>query len=193
MNRMKRKILVLLLGMFCFASAKAQNTLYYEFECDYLDYTFTCPTYRHGDSILIVFDLFSENDIPDYVVFRFQDSCVFLTIDGQEGLFWGDSQIGSWDTKGDESERFTIEWDTLHCLNNYETIYKFEFIPYYNKTNPYMADDGTFITHEYYDMISYYWTYSAGVIAIEGDWLFVRKDQENLKKCLMIGKRYSHQ
>lgn len=187
MNTLKRAILILLIGLFCFPTTKAQDTLHYVFECDQTG-PYTCATLNYGDSVLVVRDLFREIDIPNDIVFRFQDSRVFMTINGEEGLFWGDSTIGNWQTKGDKSERFTIKWDSLYCSNLDEKIYKFEFIPYYNDENPYITDDGAFIIHEYHDMASYYWTYSDGVIAIQGDWLFVRKDQGYLHQCLSNAK-----
>ena len=194
MNKIKRirSVLLFVYLFTCSAASNAQHSLYYEFECDYIDNTYIFPIHKHGDSVLIVSDLFEgELAIKDAVVFRFQDSCVFLTIDGQEGLFFGNSQKGSWITKGNEYERFTIRWDSLCCSDNNDPIYKFVFTPYYNEENPYITDDGTMIFHEYNDMTSYYWTNSDGLIAIEGDWLFVRKDQEALKQCLCMAKRCS--
>lgn len=179
-----RNISVLLLAMFCFLSSKAQDTLRYEFECDYLEITHICDTYLYGDSVQVVSDLFSEITSND-VVFRFHDDSIFLIIDGQEGLFLGNTKIGSWNTTETESERFTIIWDSLYCSNTNEIIYKFEFAPYYNEENPYIAEDDTKIYHRYDDMTSYYWTMSAGIVAVEGDWLFVRKDCKFLKQCIM--------
>lgn len=177
----------LLLGMFCLCciASKAQDSTYYEFECDYLAVTHVCNAFWLGDSVLTVSGLFNEIDAPEDVVFRFQDNGVFLNIGGQEGLFFGNAHNGNWNTKADESERLTIKWDSVHCSNTDEVIYQFEFVPYYDEENPYNTEDGTMIVHHYDDMISYYWTRSAGVIAFEGDWLFVRKDCEFLKQCIL--------
>lgn len=183
MNKKSKNISVLLLTVLCVLSSKAQDTLYYEFECDYLEITHVCATFLDGDSILVVSNLFNEVTSDD-VAFRFHNDSTFLIIDGQEGLFFGDTIIGSWNTTDTESERFTIKWDSSYCSNTNEIIYKFEFAPYYNGKEPYIAGDGTKVYHRYYDMTSYYWTRSAGVVAIDGDWLFVRKDCELLKQCI---------
>lgn len=186
MNKMKRKIIVILLGVFCLYPmiSIAQDTLYYEFECGILGKTDVYPVYKHEDSVLIISNFFGEMDISGDVAFRFQDGCVFLTIAGQMGLFFGNPQIGSWNTEGLESECFTILWDSLYCPSIGEMIYKFKFAPYYNETNPYIMDDGTAVFQKYDDMVLYYWTKSAGIIAMEGDFLFVRKDQKIVEQCL---------
>lgn len=182
-----KNLSIMVLGMFCLCClvSKAQDSTYYEFECDYLAVTNVCKAFWLGDSVLTVSGLFNEINASKNVVFRFQGNCVFLTIDGQEGIFFGNEQIGSWNTKADESERLTIQWDSLYCPNTNEVIYQFEFVPYYDEDNPYITENDTFIFHHYDDMISYYWTRSAGVIAFKGDWLFVRKDCTFLKQCIL--------
>lgn len=187
MNKKMRNKSIIILGVLflsCVAS-KAQDTLCYEFNCDYLGATRICTTYRTGDSVVIVSDLFQETTASKNVAFRFQGNCVFLTIDEQEGIFWGNAQIGSWTAKKDESERFTVKWDSLYCPNTTEVIYQFEFVPYYEEFNPYITEDGTKIYHHNDDGILYYWTRSAGVIAFEGEWLFIRKDYEFLNHCIL--------
>ena len=109
---------------------------------------------------------------------------MYLTVNGQKGLFWGNSEIGSWNNTGEEHQRFTIKWDSLFCGEGNDTIFKFEFIPYYQEKNPYRANDGTEIFLHYCDMTSYYWTRLEGIIAFEGEYLYVRKDQESFKTCL---------
>lgn len=186
MNKLMTKILVLLLLIIfqCHAVAKAQIISNYEFECEYLDKTYVCPIRWDHDTVLVVSNLFNEMTISDEVTFAFRDNCVYLTIDGQEGLFFGSSELGSWNNKEKEDEKFTIMWDTVHCPNEGDIIYRFEFIPYYREENPYTADDGCVVFHTYDDAVSYYWTPSAGVVAIEGDLLFVRKDRNSVKNCL---------
>ena len=76
-----------------------------------------------------------------------------------------------------------VKWDILNCTN--DTIYRFVFIPYYQENNPYEESDGTKIFHYYFDMTYYYWARSVGVIAFEGESLYVRKDQEAYKQCLL--------
>lgn len=197
MIKMLYKVLLPLLGMvFLCIDSEAQNSYCYEFESNslYKVFTHTCPVHRYGDSVLVVSNLFNEMNISNQVVFTFRDSCVFLTINGQEKLFFGDSRVGNWNTTGNESERFTIKWDTLFCSDYGEILYKFEFSPYYSTENPLILDDGTVVVYNYCDMVSYYWTYSAGVVAMEGDdLLFVRKDQNFVKSCLKNIKRCSGQ
>ena len=178
--------LVLFLGFlyFCPIASNAQITSCYVFECEYHDNAYLCPTHWNGDTVLVVSNLFNEMTISDEVTFVFRDSCVYLTIDGQEGLFFGSSELGSWNNKENEDERFTIMWDTIHCPNEGDLIFRFEFKPYYHEENPYTADNGCVAFHTYDDAISYYWTPSAGVVAIEGDLLFVRRDRNSVKSCL---------
>lgn len=186
MNNTITNIIVSFLAICCLSitTSDAQDSAFYEFECVYLDNTFICPIQWSGDSVQMISNLFNEITISDEVVFTFRDSCVYLTIDGQKGLFYGGTEMGSWNNGENEEERFTIKWDTLVCPNSGELLFKFEFIPYYRENNPYIADDGSTIIREFNDMISYYWTYSAGVVAMEGEWLFVRKDKESLRQCL---------
>lgn len=168
----------------CFGILRAQIDSYYEFKCDFFDDNFTYPIRWYGDTMLVVTHLFDEIGLCDESFFTFQDSCVYLTIDGQKGLFWGNSNIGSWNIMEKEYERFTVKWDSLLCAIGNDTIFKFEFIPYYQEMNPYIDTDGTKNFSYYYDMTSYYWTLSEGIIAIEGDWLYVRKGFESFKDCL---------
>ena len=180
----EKRHLIMIIGMFCLNVfiSNAQNKCMYEYECDYFDKSYSCPIQWFGDTLLVVNDLFNEIILSNEAVFTFRDSCVYLTIDGQEGLFWGNRKIGSWNITGEEHQRFTIKWDSVFCTN--DTIFKFEFIPYYQEKNPYRENDGTESYHHYCDMTSYYWTRSEGIIAFEGEWLFVRKDQKFLKQCL---------
>lgn len=179
-------LLIFLFGFYCcsFGVLKAQQDSCYEFKCDYFDDYYTCPIQWYGDTMLVVTHLFDEISISNEVSFTFQDSCVYLTIDGQKGLFWGNSKNGSWNITEEEHQRFTVKWDSLFCTNNNDTIFKFEFVPYYHEKNPYIKSDGSEIFHYYCDMISYYWIRSAGVIAFVGDWFYVRKDFESYKDCL---------
>lgn len=186
-NRITKKISILLLEMLfmCCMVSKAQDTLRYEFECDYSPFKLVCSTHWIGDSELVVLDLFNELYATKEVIFRFQENYVYLTIGGQEDLFFGKSPLGSWNMTENESERFTIKWDSSHCSVADEIVYRFEFVPYYDEKNPYIIDDGTMLYHHYDDITSYYWTKSAGVIAFKGDWLFVRNDYEFLKQCIL--------
>lgn len=186
MNKIRETISFLMVSIGCIivTISNAQNTYSYEFECEYLDNPYICPAHWYGDTVLVISGLFNEITNSNEVVFTFRDTCVFLTIDGQEGLFNGGPEIGSWNNSGNELERFTIKWDSLRCPNNGELIYRFEFIPYYRKDNPYIADDGSIIIREYNDTTIYYWTYSSGVVAMEGDWFFVRKDKAFVRQCI---------
>ena len=182
----EKRHLIMIIGMCCLNVfiSNAQNKCMYEFECDYFDKAYSCPVQWFGDTLLVVNDLFNEIILSKEAVFTFRDSCVYLTIDGQEGLFWGNTRMGSWIVSEVEHERFTIKWDSIFCANDNDTIYKFEFIPYYQEKNPYRANDGTETFLHYCDMTSYYWTRLEGIIAFEGDYLYVRKDQESFKTCL---------
>lgn len=186
MNKMTTMILVFLLLILCqcHAVTSAQIISNYEFECEYPNKKYECPIRWDGDTVLVVYNLFNEMTISDEVTFAFRDNCVYLTIDGQEGLFFGSSELGSWNNKENEDERFTIMWDTIHCPIDGDLIFRFKFIPYYHEENPYTADDGCVVFHTYDDAVSYYWIPSAGVVAIEGDLLFVRRDRNPVKSCL---------
>lgn len=180
----KRLALLIVAWGCCIGVLRAQFDSCYEFKCDYFEDFYICPIHWYGDTLLVVSRLFDEISASHEASFSFEDYCVYLTINGQKGLFWGNSEVGSWNVTGKEDQRFTIQWDSLFCINDNDTIFKFEFIPYYQEENPYRDIDGTDIFHYYCDMTSYYWTRSEGIIAFEGEWLYVRKDQESLKNCL---------
>ena len=103
--------LTLLVGIVgcCFGVSKAQNDSCYEFKCDSFDNLYICPIRWYGDTLLVVTHLFNEISISDKVSFTFQDSCVYLTVDGQKGVFWGNSDIGSWNATNVEDQRFTVK------------------------------------------------------------------------------------
>lgn len=191
LGEMIKRLLLVGVMCCCFGVSSAQLDSCYEFTCDYFDKPYTCPICWYGDTLLVVTHLFDEISVSNKVSFTFQDSCVYLTVDGQKEVFWGKSGIGTWNATGIEHQRFTVKWDSIICTNDNDTIYKFEFIPYYQEKNPYRESDGTEMFHYYCDMISYYWARSLGVIAFEGEWLYVRKDQETFKQCLLDAIRSS--
>ncbi len=183
---MANRLMIFLLGvcLCCTPLLNAQSKGEYEYNCEYFDNAYTCAIHRYGDTILVISGLFEEIFPSNDVTFTFNDDCVYLTVNGQKGLFGGNSEIGSWNNTGEEYQRVTIKWDSLFCGEGNDTIFKFEFIPYYQEKNPYRANDGTEIFLHYCDMTSYYWTRLEGIIAFEGEYLYVRKDQESFKTCL---------
>ena len=62
MNKKTKNISVLLLGIFClcFVVSMAQDSLCYEFECDYSDVSYICTKCTGRDSVQIVSVLFNE-------------------------------------------------------------------------------------------------------------------------------------
>ena len=186
LKNMANRLMLFFLGacLCCSTLLNAQSKEFYEFNCECFDNVYICTIYRYGDTVLVIPDLFEEISSSNDAIFTFQDGCVYLTINGQKGLFHGRSEVGSWNVSGEEDQRFTIQWDSLFCTEDDDTIFKFEFMPYYQEKNPYREIDGTEIFHHYCDMTSYYWTRSEGIIAFEGEWLCVRKDQESFKTCL---------
>lgn len=186
MNKRTVITTILVKGMCLLATlySNAQSISFYEFETIHLDRVDTVKVYSYGDTVLVLNSIFQEMNFSEEVSFICRNGCVYLNINGQEGLFFGGENVGSWQM-GEESERITITWDSLVCDNTDEKIYKFEFAPYYGKDNPYTYDDGTSIFHIQYDATSYYWTPSNGIIAISGDWLSIRKDMKHFLSCII--------
>lgn len=185
MNEKNTVSTILLLSMYCLSTlfSNAQSIRFYEFEDSFTDMVDTCIVLAYGDSMLVVKNLFQENNFPETATFVNRDGCIYLTILGQEGLFFGDDNLGSWQI-GEESEKITLKWDTIICSNLEEIIYKFEFIPYYSEDNPYNYDDGTSIYYVYDDVTQYFWTIADGIIAFGLDWIALRKDKKQFVHCL---------
>ena len=142
----------------------------------------TCWIYEINDSTTIVSNLFKDKGIKECAFIK-KKECIILSINGQQGIFYGNEKIGSW-VLGEELTRFTIRWDSMCCINYSNRIYEFEFVPYYSEQNPYIDEDGIKTTFFWYDNTKYFWTVKDGVIAIWGDLLLIRKDKLSIKECM---------
>ncbi|MBO4488759.1 MAG: hypothetical protein J5741_03755 [Bacteroidales bacterium] len=160
----------------------------YVFASAYIEYEDTVQVMGVGDTVFEATNLFHETGFPRKVIFTYRDKGVYLTLNGKESLFFGEGDIGHWPIGG-PSEDVTVAWDTIVCESEKDTIFQFEFVPYYGKENPFPNGDGTVTYYNYDDATTYYWTCSAGVVAIGGEWPLVRKDQEYLMPCLFHAPR----
>lgn len=180
------KKIVLLFGIMscCLGVSRAQFDSCYEFKCDYLDEIYKYPIRWCDDTLFVAANLFYDINASREVFFSFENNCVYLSVNGQKGFFFGDSAIGNWNLTKEEWQRFTVRWDSTFCVIENDTVFKFEFAPYYTEINPYVGEDDVEMFQLYYDMTYYYWTRENGIIAIKGDWLFVRRGFESYKDCL---------
>ncbi|MBO2524593.1 MAG: hypothetical protein CW341_02660 [Bacteroidetes bacterium] len=142
----------------------------------------TCLINEINDSTIVVSGLFKEIGIKECTFLK-QKDCIVLSINGQQGVFFGSKECGTW-ILGDELTKFTIQWDSLYCFGYSDMIYEFELVPFYTEHNPYIEESGICISLESNDNIKYLWTMKDGVIAIRGDFMYIRKDWLSLKECL---------
>lgn len=148
----------------------------------YMKISDTCCMYELNDSTTIVSGLFKDIGVQECIFLKKKDRIV-LSINGQEGVFFGSGDMGSW-ILGDESTRFTIKWDSLNCSNYNDRVYEFEFEPYYTELKPFIDENGMEIYFYSNDNTVYVWTVKDGVIAIRGDFILIREDKLSLKECL---------
>ena len=108
-NRANRLMLFFLgVCLSCPTLLNAQSKEYYEFNCEYFDNVYICAIYRYGDTVLVFPELFEEITSSNDAIFTFQDGCVYLTINGQKGLFQGRSEVGSWKLECHRRRRSTF-------------------------------------------------------------------------------------
>jgi len=192
-NFIKKAFLAVGIALFSVFDVFAQDTLAYKYVCHYADRVYTCCDmirYPAEDSTFIIEGggLFaSPSDTSPYrYQFKVENDQWLMKYEADWKVFFNrkEESVGSWKMRFfRDLLDMNIRWEKTNIVDDTDTVYAFALQP-----APIHLEDGGLRMIETSDYSYYYFTFSAGVIAIKSDggWgrLFIRDDKLHLQNRL---------